>query len=95
MAKKIDKRLYRKADGTSVCVKLPAGDQQLPRALRRVLAGVRRPRTAAERRFAFECGLVCVEARPSAGHPRRRYYPRADLRAQGPGEHTPVRGGAR
>lgn len=89
VAKKIDKGLYHKADGTSVCaiagfnLALGAADRRLPRALRRVLAGVRRPRTAAERRFAFERGLVCVETRPSAGHPWRTYYPRADLRAQG------------
>ena len=68
MAKKIDKRLYRKADGTSVCVmagfsvKLPAGDQQLPRAMRRVLAGVRRPRTAAEKRLASERAQIVGHA---------------------------------
>ena len=89
MAKKIDKGLYHKADGTSVCaiagfnLALGAEDRRLPRALRRVLAGVRRPRTAAEKRLASERGLVVVEIRLSAGHPRRRYYPRADLRAQG------------
>lgn len=46
MATTIDKRLYRKAMA-GFSVKLSTEDQKLPRALRRVLAGVRRPRTAA------------------------------------------------
>ena len=61
--------------------RMTVGDEKLPRNLRRVLAGVRLPRTAAERRFAFERGLVLVEARPSGSHPLRTYYPRVELRA--------------
>lgn len=89
MRRKIDRRHFRKTDGTSACaiagfnLALGADQQKLPRSIRRVLAGVRRPLRAEERRAAFEHGLVLIETRPSSGHPGRTYHPRASLRAGG------------
>lgn len=84
MKKDRDRRHYqRKGEPQRIAglnLALDADQQKLPRNIRRVLAGVRRPLRVEERHAAFEHGVVLIEGRPSSGHPGRSYWPRADRR---------------